>query len=100
VIAVKLGNAWQPAWDDVAFDLSLRAIPERSGPPKLTVTKNGGAGMVLSAETPLGSIWRVDTSETLVSWQPLATFTNTVGTRWVLDAGSSGAARFYRLVPN
>jgi len=100
VIAVKLGNAWQPAWDDVAFDLSLRAIPERSGPPKLTVTKNGGAGMVLSAETPLGSIWRVDTSETLVSWQPVATFTNTVGTRWVLDTGSSGAARFYRLVPN
>ena len=28
VIAVMLQNTWQPTWDNIAFDLSLRAIPQ------------------------------------------------------------------------
>ena len=28
LIAVMLQNTWQPTWDNIAFDLSLRAIPQ------------------------------------------------------------------------
>lgn len=28
VIAVMLQNTWQPTWDNIAFDISLRAIPQ------------------------------------------------------------------------
>ncbi len=30
VIAVVVNNVWQPSWDNVAFDLSLRALPQSS----------------------------------------------------------------------
>jgi hypothetical protein len=28
VIAVMLQNTWQPTWDNIAFDISVRAIPQ------------------------------------------------------------------------
>ena len=28
MIAVMLQNTWQPTWDNIAFDLALRAVPQ------------------------------------------------------------------------
>ena len=28
VIAIMLQNTWQPTWDNIAFDIALRAIPQ------------------------------------------------------------------------
>jgi hypothetical protein len=36
LIAVMLQNTWQPTWDNIAFDLSLRAIPQPIDKPNLS----------------------------------------------------------------
>jgi len=108
VMAVKLSNTWQPSWDDVAFDLSLRAIPYHSAASKLSLANVQADGVVLSAETPLGSIWHLETSDTLGgAWQPLTAWTNTTpGALWFFGSGQNGGlapsvspSRFYRLSP-
>lgn len=106
LIAVKVSNVWASAWDDVAFDLSLHAVLNSFRPMNFSVRQGAPGQFRLSAQTPLGSIWKAEISDSIASgWQPLAVFTNLTGASWdFLDSSQMGAprplpARFYRLRP-
>lgn len=131
-IAVVLNNVSQPAWDDVAFDLSLKTIsslplpsitPTPSPTPTPTPTptrikpgkrKSGAplslAEFPLEISVPSNSVWRIESTDTLVpsNWQLLDIVTNTSPDTLILkDIGQNGrlrpdqtATRFYRLIEN
>ena len=109
IIAVKVGNTWASDWDDVAFDVSLRAVPYHPVVPRLTAQSAFSSVPRLSVETPTGSIWQIQSCDGLppVNWQVMQTFTNTVGgVQTFQDTGQNGRglpinvrSRFYRLAP-
>lgn len=108
-IAVKVGNTWAADWDNVAFDVSLRAMLYHPAVPRLTAQRAPSGAPRLSAETPAGSIWQIQSSDSLsaINWQVMLTFTNTTGSvQSFQDTGQNGRlppsnvrSRFYRLAP-
>jgi hypothetical protein len=108
-IAVKVGNTWASDWDDVAFDISLRAVLYHPVVPRLTAQFAPLGASRLLVETPAGSIWQIQSTDrlSLVTWQVMETFTNTAGgVQTFQDTGQNGRVppmnvpnRFYRLVP-
>ena len=117
LIAVALNKVWQPSWDDVAFDLSLKAITAPPAPqprfnsivPALGLPL-GTAAMELSVSIPPGSLWRIESSSSLSSpvWQMVDQVTTALPLPVLLrDIGQHGRllphqapARFYRLMPD
>jgi hypothetical protein len=107
-IAVQLNNAWS-SWDDVAFDLRLQAVLTHRPRPRLNVNCATPAAPVVTVETPPGTIWKLESTDTLAppSWQPMITLTNTLGTAMnIIDTGQGSRllptvakTRYYRLVP-
>jgi hypothetical protein len=107
-IAVMVRNTWADGWDDVAFDVSVRAIERRHSGARLKIEGNGLSGTRLSVEAPTGTMWRVETCDRVLGggWQTLQVFTSS-GAFWqFVDAGASAllpplgsGARFYRLTP-
>jgi hypothetical protein len=106
-IAVQLNNYWAD-WDDVAFDLSLKAIPYRPAFPRLTAAGVAGNSTFLSTETSAGTIWQLQSCDGWnAPWQAMLNFTNATGTNQVFqDTGQNSRllpakvnARYYRLVP-
>lgn len=107
-IAVQLNNTWDPAWDNVAFDLSLKAVPRPVSTPRLSVSGSVGNGTQLVLQTPAHTIWRIESCDGFTEgpWKLVQTVTNTDGLLNLLDSGQNGRpppqnvrARFYRLVP-
>ena len=108
-IAVKVGNTWASDWDDVAFDVSLRAVLYHPVVPRLTAQCAPPGAPRLSVETPAGSIWQIQSCDGMppVNWQVMETFTNTVGgVQTFQDTGQNGrvppthaGSHFYRLAP-
>lgn len=113
VLAIQLNNTWQPDWDNVAFDVSLRAmpssIPVSTAPAALSAIWPGGNNMNLGVNCPPGSVWRIEYNDTFPagSWQLLTLVTNQSGSSvTVTDSGALGrsaprlpATRFYRIRP-
>jgi hypothetical protein len=107
-LAVVVRNTSQPTWDDVAFDVSLRAIAHAPA-RRLTLASVQPAGIQLAADTPPGTIWQLQSCDDLggAAWQLMEQFTNNLPVpRWFLDTGQNGRlipsqtkARFYRLAP-
>ena len=102
-IAVILQNTWAVDFDDVAFDLSLQAVPYRGGSTRLSLLETGGQ-IAVEAATPRGSIWHLRASESIQGepWRLLDTFTNHDGApRSTTDnrPAPRRASRFYQLVP-
>ena len=101
-IAVQIGNTWASDWDDVAFDVSLRAVLYHPVVPRLTAQSAPSGTPLLSVEAPAGTLWQIQSSASLspANWQVMQTFTNTTGGVQVFqDAGLNGSNRFYRLTP-
>ncbi len=48
LIAVMLQNTWQSTWDNIAFDISLRATPQPIGGKGRNLRSNTGDGVTLS----------------------------------------------------
>jgi hypothetical protein len=123
-IAVALNNIWAVDWDDIAFDLDLKAV---AGPaatnPQLNISTqmsqagslNGGAVPALTSQislnlsVPPNTVWRVESADSLTGpWQLVGIITNTsTGPLSLIDTGqnnrlppSAVPMRFYRLVPN
>jgi hypothetical protein len=109
ILAVQVGNTWASDWDDVAFDVCLRAVLYHPVVPRLVVQGGPPDAPRLSLETPAGSIWQLQSSDGLspVNWQMMQTFTNTAGgVQTFQDTGQNGhvppmdvRCRFYRLMP-
>jgi hypothetical protein len=119
LIAIQVTNTWQPSWDDVAFDVSLKAV---FGEPKteahLDIQADRGIDLPSAASIPLinlsisippQSIWRVESADSLSGpWQFMDAITNVSPVPIQLrDVGQNGrlppsstSARFYRLVPD
>jgi hypothetical protein len=108
-IAVKLSNGWASDWDDVAFDVSLRAVQYHPVVPRLAIQSAPPNATQLSVETPTGTIWQLQSCDNscATNWQTMQTFTNTTGgTQVFQDTGQNGRthpmntkSRYYRLVP-
>lgn len=107
-LATQIGNTWSD-YDDVAFDLCLTAVFYHPTLPQLSLQNSPASGSSLSAELPAGTVWQVQSSETLspANWQSIQTLTNDTGsTRKILNLAPGhnfipGAAptRFFRLTP-
>jgi len=115
-IAVVLNNVWQPAWDDVAFDLSLKAITRTPSSAAARITSlrrsgsiaQGTAQVDVNVSIPPGAVWRVESSDSLSPpfWQLVDRVTNNAfGPVSFRDTGQNGrpapaeaAIRFYRLI--
>jgi len=106
-IAVLVTNYWS-SWDDVAFDVSLKAISYHPIIPHLTLQRTNSTVPFLSAETSTGTIWQLQSRDGLsANWQTVQTFTNgSGGVQDFQDNGQNGRlspsaapSRFYRLVP-
>jgi hypothetical protein len=97
-LAVQMGNVWSD-YDDVAFDVSLKAVLFQPSIANLTV-QNAGGTMHVAADTPPGTIWRLESCNNLSqpNWQLVQVFTNVAGAKTVLDS-ATGLQGFYRLVP-
>jgi hypothetical protein len=123
-IAVALHNVWAVDYDDIAFDMNLKAVtgtPEAN--PSLNISTqliqagagaNGGGSLLtpqinLSVSVPPNTVWRIESAESLAGpWQLMEVITNTLAAPLsIVDTGQNGRlppsavpARFYRLVPN
>ena len=101
-IGVILRNTWAADFDDVAFDVGLKAIPYPASAAKLSLDRSGPS-IVVEAITPPGTIWQLRSCESIncEPWRLLEIFTNAGGTHRVLDDRliSPSAARFYQLAP-
>jgi len=105
---VQVSNWWS-TWDDVAFDLSLKAVTYHPVIPHLTAQSGSPNAARISVETPPASIWQLQSCDNLSSanWQLMQTFTNSAGAAQSFqDTGQNNRpaptairSRFYRLVP-
>ncbi len=104
-IAVQLNNTWDASWDNVAFDLALKAVPSGATARMQSLLRNGG-NVALQISAVLGSSLRIESCDSLgSSWQLMETVPN-VGTNSfsVNDTGQNGRpapsaapVRFYRV---
>jgi hypothetical protein len=122
-IAVALHNVWATDYDDIAFDMDLKAVlspaltephldilPQNNPPGGLI--NNGptaGAQINLNLSVPPNTIWRIESADALPGpWQLVDVITNTsTAPLSIIDTGQNGrlppssvSTRFYRLVPN
>jgi hypothetical protein len=110
-IAVALHNSWS-SWDDVAFDLSLKAItyqPLQARFISIDRSPSVPGKIDLGVSTPADSIWRIESCDNIAApyWQFVETITNNSGASlFVSDTGQNGrpsprsvSNRLYRMVP-
>ena len=102
-IAVILQNTWATDFDDIAFDLNLKAIPYRGAKPQLKIIPNA-LSVVLQSSLPAGTLWQIRSSDSLsgTPWHILATLTNATALpqlRTTIDLEPLPASRFYQLSP-
>ena len=107
-ICVTLSNVWSD-YDDIAFDIRLQATTGRAWNPRLNLACANPHVPTLTADTPPGTIWQLQSTDNLLPahWQTVQTLTNTNGAPFtILDTGQNGRLlpaatknRFYRLVP-
>jgi hypothetical protein len=100
-IAVMLNNTWQPDWDNVAFDISLKAIPANYSTAKLssiTVQKDGT--VTLNVQGTPQSKWTVQSSSTPNSgWIFVQeVVVGASGSSVAAVPASAASARYYRLL--
>ena len=74
-LAVLLSNQWS-TWDDIAFDVSLKAVPIHPIIPRLTMN-----AARFSVEASSGTIWQIQSCDDLRTgtWQLMQAFTNNTG---------------------
>ena len=106
-IAVKLLNTWQPSWDDVAFDLSLRVIGGRPAQARFQSIRREPGAMAIGLWLPERSSWRLESTDTLSppSWRWVDSISNAPSAlMWLKDSGQRGREaphqvpnRFYRV---
>jgi hypothetical protein len=112
-IAVILGNCLTDGWDDVAFDLSLKAIPAVDAPSlgKVQSVQSSSQGMLLNVLTGPGTSWRLESTDALLPrpvWQLVDRINSPAGgLTAILDFGQNGrrlpsqtTCRMYRLIPD
>lgn len=95
-LGVMIANTWQPDWDNVAFDVSLRVVLA-GGPRFVSVTRDAEGSVSLAMEAPSGTTWTLESSETLVSWSFLREVGFATPTQTVTLPTPGSDRQFYRL---
>ena len=108
LVAVQVSNYWS-SWDDVAFDVSLKAIVVPSSKPVITLARDPSGLMRVSVKSPVKTMWRLESTDSLIQpdWRLVDVISNELGAvASILDSGQNGrllpinnASRFYRLMP-
>lgn len=103
-VAVILNNVYS-SWDDVAFDVNLKAVASTIAPPAASINSinmtPGTSQINLNLTVPPGSVWRLESANNLnlTAWSLVALVTNNTSSAiWVHDT-SQNSTRYYRLVP-
>ena len=108
---VQFNNTWQPDWDNVAFDMSLKALPAPPVTPGVSFSsiRSAPGSVTLGLNAPAGTAWRVQFNDNFPNndWQTLTDVTGQAGGAVTFtDTGALGRlsprlpeSRFYRLVP-
>ena len=120
-IAVALQNIWAVDYDDIAFDVDLKAVVGSANiAPALSILTqtNQALGnligtplspLTLNISVPSNTVWRVESEDSLAgAWQLVDVVSNTLsGVLSLVDTGQNGrlpptavSKRFYRLIPN
>ncbi|HZM04085.1 MAG TPA: VCBS repeat-containing protein [Candidatus Saccharimonadales bacterium] len=109
LVAIQLSNTWEDlTWDNVAFDVSLQAIPSVGGAAKVLACRPGSGTMSVEISAPIGCSVRLDSEDRLGGiWQEVQTISNLqTNIIWITDTGQNGrlpppgtTARFYRVTP-
>ncbi len=123
-IAVALKNTWAVDWDDIAFDLDLKAITGlATSDPSLNISTQsflgGGAAngaspliapqITLNISVAPNTIWRVESADSLSGpWQLVEVVSNTVTASSPSSTTGqngrppsfAGAKTLYRLIPD
>ncbi len=98
VIAVKLNNTWQPDWDNVAFDLSLRAILAGA---RFERTSHLNGVVTFDVSAPAGTSWKLESTRTPAvqgSWESVTSVGLDASGVASIRFNCSDQSRFYRLV--
>jgi hypothetical protein len=107
VVAIQLSNVWQSGWDNVAFNIALKAIPSARDARVQSVLRSGQVANI-TIKAPVGSTFRLDSCDGFDKlWQSVQTVSNiTSNVVTIVDSGQTGrpapgaaAMRFYRVVP-
>src|SRR6185295_9187623 len=89
LIAVQLNNAFNSSWDDVAFDVSLKAVIQSFSNFTLDALGRDAAGAHLKIETPVGTLWQLESRDGFSdTWHLVQTVPG--GTQQILDSGQNG----------
>jgi hypothetical protein len=103
-IAVILNNVFS-SWDDVAFDVSLKAVASAGSSSTAainSISRTPGTSQInLNLTVPQNSVWRLEAASNLnfSMWSLVTLVTNNSGgSIWVQDT-SQNSTRYYRLVP-
>jgi len=107
VIAIQLSNYWSD-YDDIAFDVSLKAVMYHPVLPKASLAMSGSNAPSVSVETPPGMVCQIQSCDNMRTnvWQTMQVFTNSAGgVKTYQDTGQNGRAapgsvssRYYRVV--
>ena len=107
-IAAMVSNYWS-SWDDVAFDLSLKAVFYQPSPIYCQLNIGAGGLPMVSVNAPAGTIWQIQSCDNLAPpvWQTMQVVTNLTGDLQLFpDTGQNGRisplltrSRYYRLAP-
>jgi hypothetical protein len=108
-VAVQLPNTWGTDYDNIAFDVSLRAVVYRPNLPALKLQRPTSSPPTLTVEAPAGTVWQLQSSDGLSppGWQLMQVLTNpAAGMQSLQDTGQNGRkpptsvrCRVYRLMP-
>lgn len=92
-IAIMLRNTWVSDWDNVAFDVNLKAIPRAAtdAPRIISAARLNDGTIQLQLSGPPNSTWTLESSDTLPSWQTVQNVTlDANGLATVIDSGQGG----------
>ncbi|HEY0456202.1 MAG TPA: hypothetical protein VGE41_07480 [Verrucomicrobiae bacterium] len=107
-IAVMLNNGWTTDFDDVAFDVGLKAVSFKPNHPHFGSMSKDNSGVRLGINVPSGSVWQIQSADGSAGapWQTFNILSNLSGSQSILDSGGNGRpspnsvpARTYRLQP-
>lgn len=114
-VAVVVQNGWSSDWDNVAFDLALKAVFAQPHPVAglarfTSIHSNNDGSVTLGVNAPLGSRLRLESAlgpKSSDAWTPVESFSLDASdeTQVMAPATAPGggfnvnSARFYRLVP-
>ncbi len=106
-LAVQLNNTWQPDWDNVAFDVSLKSIPLTADAARIISLQRNESGVTFQISAPLGSAVTLESCDSMgASWATLQTIDDVTATPFTMtdsrpesrSTNKNKPTSFYRVI--